>query len=64
MTHSKIGLVIFDLAGTTVDYGCIAPVAAFVEGFRKMQVPISLTQARAPMGMAADSRPTGTGYRY
>jgi phosphonoacetaldehyde hydrolase len=51
MSTRKIGLVIFDLAGTTVDYGCIAPVAAFVEGFRMMQIPITLTQARAPMGM-------------
>ncbi len=31
MSTGKIGLVVFDLAGTTVDYGCIAPVAAFVE---------------------------------
>lgn len=49
--HTRIGLVVFDLAGTTVDYGCIAPVAAFMEGFRMMQVPITLAQARAPMGM-------------
>lgn len=26
--------VIFDWAGTTVDYGCFAPVQAFVEVFR------------------------------
>jgi len=51
MASQKIGLVIFDLAGTTVDFGSIAPVAAFVEGFRMMQIPINLTQARAPMGM-------------
>ena len=51
MAHKKINLVVFDLAGTTVDYGCIAPVAAFIEGFRMMEVPITLTQARAPMGM-------------
>ena len=47
----KVKLVIFDLAGTTVDYGCIAPVAAFVEGFKEFGVTISLDQARGPMGM-------------
>ncbi len=47
----KVKLVIFDLAGTTVDYGCIAPVAAFVEGFKDAGVTISLDQARGPMGM-------------
>ena len=46
-----VKLVIFDLAGTTVDYGCIAPVAAFVEGFKEFGVTISLDQARGPMGM-------------
>ncbi len=51
MFNPKIGLVVFDLAGTTVDYGSMAPVAAFVEGFQRMQIPITLTQARAPMGM-------------
>lgn len=51
-THpTAVKLVIFDLAGTTVDYGCIAPVAAFVEGFREFGVSISLDQARGPMGM-------------
>ena len=28
--------VIFDWAGTTVDYGCFAPVQAFVEVFNIM----------------------------
>jgi len=46
-----VKLVIFDLAGTTVDYGCMAPVAAFVEGFKEFGVTISLEQARGPMGM-------------
>jgi len=29
----KIEAVIFDWAGTTVDYGCFAPVQAFYGGF-------------------------------
>ena len=43
--------VVFDLAGTTVDFGCMAPVAAFIEGFKKMGVDITDIQAREPMGM-------------
>ena len=31
----KIEGVIFDWAGTTVDYGCFAPVRAFAEIFRE-----------------------------
>ena len=29
----KIKCVIMDWAGTAVDYGCFAPVAAFIEAF-------------------------------
>ena len=29
--NNKFEAVIFDWAGTTVDYGCFAPVQAFVE---------------------------------
>ena len=32
---SKIKAVIFDWAGTTIDFGSIAPVAAFVDLFKK-----------------------------
>lgn len=34
----KIEAVIFDWAGTTVDYGCFAPVQAFVEVFKHFGV--------------------------
>lgn len=51
LSPKKIKLVVFDLAGTTVDHGCIAPVAAFVNGFKEFGVDISIEQARAPMGM-------------
>ena len=44
--------VILDWAGTTVDHGCLAPAAAFMAAFEGFSVPISLSQARAPMGMA------------
>ncbi|MGE3639929.1 MAG: phosphonoacetaldehyde hydrolase [Pirellulales bacterium] len=44
--------VIFDWAGTTVDYGSLAPVRAVMEAFRTEDVPISMAEARGPMGMA------------
>lgn len=43
--------VILDWAGTTVDFGCVAPAAVFVEVFRRAGVELSLEQARGPMGM-------------
>jgi len=42
--------VIFDWAGTTVDYGSRAPVDAFVELFRRHGVTVTADQARRPMG--------------
>lgn len=50
--RGPIRLVVFDWAGTTVDHGCIAPVAAFVETFKRRGVEIGLAEARAPMGLA------------
>ncbi|HMR63037.1 MAG TPA: phosphonoacetaldehyde hydrolase, partial [Anaerolineae bacterium] len=44
--------VIFDWAGTTVDYGSRAPAMVFVEVFRRQGVEISFEEARGPMGMA------------
>lgn len=43
--------VIFDWAGTTVDYGCMAPVRVFVEVFKKKGIDITIQEAREPMGM-------------
>ena len=42
--------VLFDLAGTTIDCGCMAPVAVFVEVFRRRGVVVSEASARGPMG--------------
>lgn len=44
--------VILDWAGTTVDFGSLAPAAVFVEVFLRQGVPITLEEARAPMGTA------------
>ena len=43
--------VVLDWAGTTVDYGCMAPVATFMQAFAESGVPITVAEARAPMGM-------------
>ena len=43
--------VVFDWAGTTVDFGCQAPVQAFVESFAAFGVPVTADEAREPMGM-------------
>jgi phosphonoacetaldehyde hydrolase len=44
------GLVIFDWAGTLVDFGCRAPLAAFHSAFENIGLPISDEIARKPMG--------------
>lgn len=47
----KIDAVIFDWAGTTVDYGSFAPVQAFMEVFKEYGVEPTVTEVRKPMGM-------------
>ncbi len=42
--------VILDWAGTTMDYGCFAPAVVFVKVYERKDVPISIEQARVPMG--------------
>lgn len=42
--------VILDWAGTLIDHGSLAPVAAFVEIFRLEDVPVTLDEVRAFMG--------------
>jgi phosphonoacetaldehyde hydrolase len=43
--------VIFDWAGTTVDFGCFAPTGVFIEVFSKKGIDITEKEARGPMGM-------------
>ncbi|MCA1011230.1 phosphonoacetaldehyde hydrolase [Halobacillus halophilus] len=49
--NPRIEGVIFDWAGTTVDYGCFAPVQVFMEVFYKRGVSITYEEARGPMGL-------------
>jgi phosphonoacetaldehyde hydrolase len=49
--HGPVTGVILDWAGTTVDFGCRAPVEAFRATFRQQGVEITNAEARAPMGL-------------
>lgn len=51
MTDLRIRLAIFDWAGTTVDHGCFAPVAACIQAFGQLRIDVSAAEAREPMGL-------------
>ena len=44
--------VVFDWAGTMIDFGCRAPVVALCKVFENAGVPVSEAEARADMGKA------------
>jgi len=46
-----VRLVVFDWAGTTVDYGSLAPVHAFGAAFRAHGVELTQQEIRGPMGL-------------
>jgi len=48
----QIQAVLFDWAGTTVDYGSRAPVRVFLEIFERVGLPLTEAEAREPMGKA------------
>jgi phosphonoacetaldehyde hydrolase len=48
----RFDLVIFDWAGTMVDFGCEAPVKALIEAFEEEGVGIGAEVARRDMGKA------------
>jgi phosphonoacetaldehyde hydrolase len=50
--HVPLKAVVLDWAGTTVDFGSRAPVLAVMEAFLRIDVPVSVAEARGPMGMA------------
>lgn len=49
--EGRIEAVIFDWAGTTVDYGCFAPVQAFISAFEEFGITPTVEEVRKPMGM-------------
>jgi phosphonoacetaldehyde hydrolase len=42
--------VLLDWAGTTMDYGCMAPAVVFQEVYKRQGVEITMEEAREPMG--------------
>ncbi len=51
VSDARLESVVFDWAGTTVDYGSIAPVLAFTELFKRQQVHVGPDDIRPYMGM-------------
>ncbi|WP_422376761.1 phosphonoacetaldehyde hydrolase [Roseibium sp.] len=47
---SKFKAVVFDWAGTMIDFGSFAPMGVFVKAFKTFGITASIAQARAPMG--------------
>ena len=47
----KIQGIVFDWAGTIVDFGSLAPMGAFVKLFASHKIHITIAQARIPMGL-------------
>jgi len=48
---SRFNAVVFDWAGTMIDFGSFAPMGAFVETFAKFGVTVTIADARKPMGL-------------
>jgi phosphonoacetaldehyde hydrolase len=44
--------IVLDWAGTTIDYGCLAPVEVFRAIFAKIGIEVTEAEARGPMGQA------------
>lgn len=47
---SKFKAVVFDWAGTMIDFGSFAPMGVFVKAFEEFGISASIEQARGPMG--------------
>lgn len=52
LISSQVQAVIFDWAGTLVDFGSLAPTQIFVDAFKTFNIDITLEQARGPMGLS------------
>jgi len=48
---SKVQLIVFDWAGTTIDFGSCAPATAFAKVFAGNGVEVTDEEARRPMGL-------------
>lgn len=47
---SRFNAVVFDWAGTTIDFGSFAPMGVFVAAFRQFGIDATIAEARTPMG--------------
>lgn len=52
MSDKQLAAVIFDWAGTLVDFGSLAPTQIFVDAFATFGISVSLAQASGPMGLS------------
>ena len=50
--HRQLTAVIFDWAGTILDFGSCAPMGAFVRLFEAFGIQLRIDEARGPMGLA------------
>ncbi len=48
--RGSIKALLLDWAGTTMDFGCVAPAVVFTKVYEKAGVPITMEEARQPMG--------------
>ncbi len=51
MKNSNIEGIVFDLAGTLIDFGSLAPSQVLIELFDRFGIKITRKQAIGPMGM-------------
>jgi phosphonoacetaldehyde hydrolase len=49
--RGPVKAVILDWAGTTVDFGCMAPAMVFMDVFKEAGIEITVEEARLPMGL-------------
>lgn len=47
----SVNTIILDWAGTTIDFGCMAPVEAFKKAFDNKNIQLTYDEIRQPMGM-------------
>ena len=48
---SSVRLVVFDWAGTTIDFGCMAPVKSLISAFETRGVTVTVPEVRYRMGL-------------
>ena len=48
----RLKAVVFDWAGTMIDFGSRAPMGVFVRTFERFGIALSIAEARGPMGLA------------